>query len=68
MTIDLTDKALFVKMCARLGYDKPGVVSSLIEEGADPTEAQKLVNDTYSSVAASGSALVDETEDHGAQR
>jgi hypothetical protein len=66
--VDLTDKALFVKMCARLGYDRPGVRSQLVEEGMDPDEAQRLVNDTYDSVAASGSALVDDTEDHGAQR
>jgi hypothetical protein len=68
MTVDLTDRALYVKMCARLGYEKPGVISQLVEEGVDPADAQKLVNDTYESVAASGSALVDDTEDHGAQR
>lgn len=68
MTVDLTDRALFVKMCARLGYGKPGVVSQLVEEGVEPQAAQKLVNDTYNSVAASGSALVDGTDTSGAQQ
>lgn len=65
--VDLTDRTLFVTMCARFGYGRPGVRSQLVEEGMDPGEAQRLVNDTYDSVAASGSALVDDTEEPGAQ-
>lgn len=67
MTVDLTDRGLFVRMCARIGYDRPGVVSSLVEEGMEPEDARKLVNDTYESVAASGSALADESDTQGAQ-
>lgn len=67
MTVDLTDKGLFVTMCARLGYDRPGTISSLVEEGMEPEDAQRLVNTTFDSVAASGSALVDEADTPGAQ-